>query len=872
MLVTAQMNSQRVAPRGLTWKRVFSVLIVAAMALTLPSLGTVDAGHGAGTYVAPDPQFVDIADDAGLDFTCKHWHKGLGLAARWFIDVLFCASPVLADLNGDGYTDLFFPNMRYSYNSLNTAEAPRDGWFLNNGDGTFTDMTDYVNIADEGYSGGGAALDYDNDGDLDIMVVNFPNQAAWYPPIADQSFNSPATDFYVNNGDGTFTRSVPAGLTTETRFGKPDNQMGQAISVADYDGDGFLDVFRGNYIQYQLPQAMPAGLQLTEPDTNNLYRNNGDGTFTDKTMDAGVSPRVGRTFGSNFVDFNGDMLPDLYVANDENRNEVYLNNGDGTFLDQSFASGADDPRGSMCSETADWNNDGALDLYMSNYENEFNGYYLGNGDGTWNQDSELGDLGISYEILGWGCPALDFDNDGDLDLFVANGHMLPIGGQFPGGDDGYELPNFLFRNTLRETGVHSFEDIRAFGGPGLADRYASSGAMPLDIDLDGTLEIIVVENNDQPSRLYKNTAPDEGHWLSVTLDSGTANRFAIGAKVVVEAGTLTQTRFMMTGNTLASGSVAPMHFGLGDEGGPVTVHVTWPGGATQSVVTDVDRPVRIHKTAGLQIDTLAPAVDVSVAGVLGENGWYTSSTLDITMEAFERGIAAQGTVTELSYSLDGGPLTPYTGAVSVSGEGEHRMAVFAADSNGNRAWYPHMFRIDSQAPDCAVAEPLVGKVYVQGRLVGDSADGQTYIVAPVQTPDNWAEKTDFLIEETGEYLSEYWLGDFPIPGAPMSLGALLADTVGSPDGRTPVYVESQDATSGVRELTFFFDGTQRAADTAAPFAWRADLRGQTVGAHTLTIVASDHAGNALSADIVLNIVPTTQDGALNTAMALVGGL
>lgn len=825
--------------------------VAVGISLLAPGLATPPAPGG--------PNYVDVAAASGLTFTCEHWNKLLGLAPRWFNDVFFCASPALGDFNGDGFTDLFFPNTAYSYAFLNLEHGPRDGLFLNDGDGTFTDAS-HLLPADPGYSMGAATIDHDDDGDLDLYVANFREV-----PNGFNGINSVSTTFYVNNGDGSFTSAVPDGLVTENRFGWPDSQWGMAVAVADVDGDADLDLFRGNYAQYRMTDGMPPGLQVTVPDTNSLYLNDGFGSFTSVSVD-GVTTTPGRTFGANLADLNGDMLPDLYVANDENPNEVYLNNGDGNFTDFSAASGAADPRGSMCSEAADFDNDGDLDLYMSHYENEYNGYYLNDGAATFTEASQLGDLSHSYEILGWGCPAIDIENDGDLDLFVANGHMLPIGGQFPGGDNGYELPNFLFRNTLAESGTHGWEDVSGAAGPGLLDRFVTSGAVAADLDLDGAQEIVAVNNNDAPVSLYKNVGA-AGHWLQVELRGTASNSHGIGAKVVVEAGALTLTRQMITGNSLASGSAAPLHFGIGDHHGTVEVTVTWPSGLVQAHTVPVDMPVRVVEGGGVELDTLAPRVTALVAGGPALPVWYTSPELTVELDAVDRGVGATSGLAWVEYSLDGGPRSPYLGPFSVSGEGEHLITMYAADLAGNEAWSIYRLRIDSQAPDAQLLSPQAGMVYAQDRVLGPSSDGSTVIVAPVRTPNEAAANADAFIAGVRTELQERHERETP---APPSLAAALGDSAGS-DGHTRVAVEATDAVSGVSRVEFYWDSWLQRTDALAPYEWLADLRGQPLGEHTLVVRAYDAAGNSWTWQEAIEVVPSTHDGVLNTLPPPAGG-
>lgn len=847
-----------------------AVLIVVAAALGSGAFwNATTASHEA--FVPAPAEFVDVAAESGLAFTCTHWDKSIGLGPRRFTDILFCASPALGDYNGDGFVDAYFANQMYNDPTLNAERNPQDALFINNGDGTFTDASRFVGINDRGYSMGAAALDHDDDGDLDVYVTNYPEF-----PVGLFGLSSPATVFYVNNGDGTFTLAdrVAMGLVTEPRFLEDDRQFGMAVGVADYDRDGDVDLYRGNYIKYRLvPDGMPSDLSFTQPDTNNLYRNDGDGTFTDVTLLTAASRHNGRTFAVNFADFDNDLWPDVYVANDENPNEMYLNRpnefGVRVFEDFGAGSGADDPRGAMCSEAVDFNNDGNLDIFMSHYEDELDGYYLGHGDGTFTEQSTLGDLEIGKNFLGWGCVGLDYDNDGDRDLYSVNGHMLPTGGEFfhagdPLDDNGYELPNFLFRNTLRDTGTHSWADVSQSSGPGLRDRLVTGGAMAADFDLDGKLELIAVNNNNALTSLYRNLAPSTAHWLEVELRGTTSNSHGIGSKVVVGAGSLVQTAQMTTGNSLGSGSAIPLHFGLGGAGGPVTVTVTWPTGVVQTETVAVDRIVRIVEGDGVELDTLAPGFDVSLAGTPGAGGWWTSAQVVATVAASDRGLAAQSGLATTGFSLDGSAQAPIPGPITVAGEGVHRLTLFATDLAGNSAWYPVTVKIDSVAPAGPLLQPVAGHLYVQDRDQGPTQSGDTVIVAPVKTPNEEAAEVDAKYRGTRQEIRDKTGND--LGAAPATASGTLASTVGS-DGRTTVQAGAADATSGVDRVEFVLDGSIMRTAALAPYAWHSDVRGLQLGEHCVHVVTYDRAGLSSMVPLRVVIVPTTQDGILNTLTA-----
>lgn len=836
--------------------------ILLALVVALPAAALAAGVPSAGAATVQPPNLVDVAEERGLDFECESWNKHVGLSPRWFTDAFFCPTPVVADFNGDGYQDLFFPNQRYPNATLNEEHDPQDRFYLNNGDGTFRDVTELVGDHDTGYSMGAAPVDYDGDGDLDIYVANFPSEV----PALD----SPATTLYVNEGDGTFTATHPEDLETGRVADQEGNlhddaMFGSAVAVADYDKDGDMDIYRGNYAEYFVWQAMPDALQQTIPETNLLYQNQGDGTFEDVTIEERASLQPGRTFAVNFVDFDQDGYPDLYVANDENANELYLNRPDedgGRVFEEVF-SGAEDTRGAMCSEPADWNNDGNLDLYMSHYEDEHNGYYLGNGDGTFEDAQDLGDLENSYHMLGWGCPAVDVDNDGDRDLFVANGHMTPTGGEFfhpddPADDNGYALPNQLYMNTLVETGEHSFTEVSELAGPAFDKRRTTSGATSVDLDRDGYEEIIAVNNNDEKPAYLDDEARTGDRFLNVDLASPTGNQFAIGASVTVTAGDLTLTDQRKTGASLASGSVAPLHFGLGDASGPATVTVEWPDGATSTHTVALDQHVRIVQGQGVVTDTRAPRAEVTLSGTPGDGDWFTSDTVSVELSASDAGDGSG--LTALAYQVDDGPKTAYDGAFTIEGEGEHQLRVFTEDAAGNTAWYPYRVSIDTEDPTAEITEPDNETIRVQGND-HPSPTSEGRMASPVATPEGPAAFSDWVVEGYAHETARRTGVGAPYPS---STEEALAGTAGS-DGETTIRVDASDTTAGADRAVFHVDGEERFVDEEAPFAWEADLRGLSYGEHTVSVTVVDEAGRTVVDERTYEIVPTSAEGAASTA-------
>lgn len=864
VMVQRRMRGRRPAESKNRWVTGGAFLLVASLIGVALGPGAMVVAEGQGDPPQyPLPHFVDVAEEAGLDFACGGWNRHIGLAPRFFIDLFHCTDPVVADFNGNGYLDVFFPNMRHTNATMNTQNDPQNRLYLNNGDGTFSDVTDILGLRDDAMSLGAAAVDFDGNGHLDIYVANFVEI-----PRGFQDMNSPSTSFYQNHGDGTFSLDVPPGLVTGGILGGTDNQWGMAVSVADYDGDGYLDIYRGNWVRYRITDGMPPGVQATQPDTNNLYRNNADGTFEEVTHETGTSLFEGRSFGVSFADFTSNGLPDLYVANDLNPNEFYRNQGDGVFDERSFDSGANDARGSMCAQAADWSGNGHLDLYMTHYENQQNGYYIGHGDGTFTEASELGDLPNAYAYVGWGCPAVDVNNDGALDLFIANGHMLPTGSQFPGNDLGYAQQNHLFLNTLRQTGEHSFVDITNEAGPGLQDELVSGGATAADFDLDGRAEILVANSDGKRVSLYKNQAETVGNWILIEPRMDAPNTHAIGAKVTLTVGEHTLVDKRITGGGYGGGSVLPLRFGLGAHDGPVEALIDWPDGTTTSHTLDeVNMPVRIHQTQGVELDTLAPGVDVLIDGQAGENGWWVSPEVTVTLDAEDRGIGHKSGLDSVSYRIGDGLVQEYTGPFTISGDGVHDIMVYASDLAGNNAWYPHRIKIDSTPPEGALTRPVEGMLYIQDEEQGPSPTGQTTIITPVRTPNEDVQDADDFVEGTIRTIND--MTGFGLPGPGIKVLDVLDEAGVTSDQYTLVLADAFDETSGVDRVVFQLNSEPLRTDRAEPYVWKVDLRGQPHGEHELSITAYDRAGLSVTDTLTLYIVPSTQDGVMNTLMELI---
>jgi enediyne biosynthesis protein E4 len=549
-----------------------------------------DAQHRpitAGGFVDGAPVvFVDITKQAGLD----KFHHRSGTRQKTTIIEAPGSGVALLDFDNDGWLDIYLLNGSTAP-ALKGAEAPpRAMLFHNNHDGTFSDVTDKAGVANERWGFGVAVGDYDNDGWPDIYVANYGKNR-----------------LYHNNHDGTFT-------DVAEKAGVALGGWSTGPTWGDYDRDGLLDLFVPGYVKFDVdhprggkscqfrgmnvfcgPQGLPG-------ETDHLFHNNGDGTFTDVSVKAGVSDPAGLYgLASVFVDVDDDGWPDLAVANDSVPNYLYRNRRDGTFEDISLASGfalADDghAQASMGLGVGDYNRDGKIDLYVTSFSDDYNPLYRNEGKGNFSDVAYRSGLGSpTIPFLAWGTGFLDFDNDGLLDIFVANGHVYPTIDQQEWGITYSQRPQ-LFRNL---DGVR-FQEVPPATGSGLADVIPARGAAFGDLFNDGQIDI-VINNMDSAPTLLRNTVKNANHWIAFKLAGGPKTpRDAIGAKVFVTAGAVRQRGDIFSGGSYGSNSDPRVHFGLGTRSTIDQAEVFWPSGTKEKfLVPGVDRIVTLREGEGV---------------------------------------------------------------------------------------------------------------------------------------------------------------------------------------------------------------------------------------------------------------------------------
>jgi hypothetical protein len=513
-----------------------------------------------GLSRASQPYFIDVTDQAGLDFVNVSGGKD-----KHYIIETQSAGGGFWDYDNDGVLDLYLTNGAHVDSSqLTTGTALYRGL----GDATFTNSTAASGARLDGWTMGVAFADYDGDGNTDLYATR------WGPDA-----------LLRNNGNSTLSEA-----TTEAGLGSPGWSIGAAFS--DYDLDGDLDLYVANYIDFELKgppfyerwcthngirsACGPVGARA-QPDL--LYRNEGDGRFTDIGRSQGIGMRAYYGMGVAWTDYDGDGDPDVYVANDGQPNSLFRNDN-GHFTDvalfESVAySGDGRPQAGMGLAVSDYDNNGLFDLFATNFSQDHNTLYHNSGQGFFaDMSGRAGLAGSSRPYMGWGTFFFDFDHDGHEDLFVANGHLMPAIDQAGVGQQ-YRQPNQLYHNK----GNGKFIDLSTHAGPGLQVVEVSRGAAYGDYDTDGDLDILVA-NLDAAPTLLRNDSRAQGHWLSLRLRGEGLNLEAIGARVRLTAGDLQQQREVRTGTSFQSQHSLRLHFGLATEQS-ADIEIRWPDGSEQ---------------------------------------------------------------------------------------------------------------------------------------------------------------------------------------------------------------------------------------------------------------------------------------------------
>jgi len=513
----------------------------------------VDAETGTGK-----PWFRDVTAESGVDFV----HRRAREQRLWLPEIM-SSGVALFDADGDGLLDLFCVQ---GGDLLEPKPEDTSRFYLNRGDGRFEDATTAAGFTRTDYGMGCATGDYDGDGDLDLYVTNVGPNA-----------------LYRNDGDGKFTD-----VTAEAAVGH--DGWGTSTTFVDYDGDGDLDLFAANYIVWSPELVVPCTASYGKPvycspkayapAPDVLYRNDGNGRFTDVTVAAGLNAAYGNGLGVAWGDFDDDGDTDLYIANDGTANQLWRNEGDGTFVDIAMESGCALNRdgkaeAGMGVAAVDLSGDGKLDLFMTHFAEESNTLYENLGGRFADRTHRSGMSRASLEHTGFGMGFADFDQDGHLDLYVANGRVTR---RDTGADDESQWaePDQLFRGL----GGSRFEEVMPKSGLANAPKLVTRGAAFGDVDNDGDVDVVLLDNH-SGVRILANEAPAQGNAISLRL-VGTTGGDALGATATITAGDTSWTQRAMTAFSYCSANDPRVHVGLGDATQVDRVVVRWPDGSSES--------------------------------------------------------------------------------------------------------------------------------------------------------------------------------------------------------------------------------------------------------------------------------------------------
>jgi hypothetical protein len=536
----------------------------------------VCAGRGAEP-TAPRIKLVDVTAQSQITF--RHTAGGSG---KQYIVEFMVGGLALFDYDGDSLIDVYFTNGTLLPGTV--AEVPpTDALYRNNGDGTWTDVTKEAGVGERGHGMGVTAADYDQDGDQDLYISNFgPNV------------------LYRNNGDGTFTD------VTESAGGGRGHKVGAGVAFLDIEGDGNLDLYVGNYLDFTYDRharlapksyPFPPGPADFPPVADQLFRNDGDGRFTEISQESGIGRSAGPSMGLVCGDFDLDGDTDVFVCNDAVANFLFVNDGRGAFTERAVLAGVafdllGNPNGSMGVDCADYNQDGLPDLFMSDYTNELPVLYHNLGGGMFEDATRRTQAGIkAFPHVNWGTGLVDFDNDGDRDLFIANGHFL-VDIDKTDQRTAFKMANMLLANLQGKR----FADVSDQCGNGLAVVESSRGAGFDDLDNDGDLDAIVL-NVDAVPTVLRNDSDAAGNWLEIELRGRITNRDAVGSRVRVLAGDLVQVAEVHSGRGYQSHFGTRLHFGLANRDRVDRMEVRWLGGATE-IFTGVPANQRVVLVEG----------------------------------------------------------------------------------------------------------------------------------------------------------------------------------------------------------------------------------------------------------------------------------
>ena len=525
-------------------------------------------------------RFEDVSARAGLTVPTTY---GGATGNRYILETTGCGAAFF-DYDNDGWPDIFLVNGT----TLDSGKGPQPSNQLlhNNRDGTFSDVTRRAGLNRSGWGQGVCVGDYDNDGHDDLFITY------WGQNI-----------LYHNNGDGTFTD-----VTAKAGLGAKETQWGAGCAFLDYDADGYLDLFVSNYIDLDLKMAplpgtgsclyqglaVNCGPQGLPRARNHLFHNNRDGTFSDVTQQSGIG-KAPESYGLGVLvaDFDNDGRPDIYVANDSDMSYMFWNNGDGTFTEGGLEAGVATSRdgrnqSGMGVAAADYNCDGLLDIFKTNFSDDLPNLYRNLGKRLFEEATQASGLAAYSRLLGWGCGFFDFNNDGWPDILYVNGHVYPEIERLNGAAH-YKQPKVLYENL----GNGKFRDASLLAGPGITSLASARGCAFGDYDNDGCVDVLINPVNALP-QLLRCSSKTGNNWTILKLVGTKSNRSAIGARVKCVTGGHQQIDEVRSGGSFYSQNDLRIHFGLGKSARIDELEIRWPSGRLDHfTAVPINRPLKI---------------------------------------------------------------------------------------------------------------------------------------------------------------------------------------------------------------------------------------------------------------------------------------
>lgn len=549
------------------------LLMLGGLMVAIPTGQTF--GQGSPSTI----RLTDVTSDSGISFIHSSGASGIG-----YIVEAMAGGIALFDYDNDGLIDVFFTNGAPLKGSKESPMALRHALYRNLGNMKFEETTEQAGLVFRGYGLGAVAADYDNDGDKDLFVTTFGKNA-----------------LFRNNGDKTFTEvTEKVGLLAK-------EEVGAGACFLDADKDGFLDLFVASYVDFTYENHVPvlskgqylmAGPQYYNKLTDHFYRNRGDGTFEDQSETSGVGLVKGPGMGVVAADFDDDGDTDIFVAQDGSPNLLYSNDGSGRFEEIGLLAGVASNfegkiNGSMGVDCGDYDWDGKLDLFLTNYQSEMPVLYRNLGGGVFEDATRKAQIPTSlYPHVNWGTTMMDFDNDGFLDIFIANGHFDRV--ELMDDRTSLKLPNTFLRNN----GFGKFSDISRDVGSGLSVVESSRAAGFDDLDNDGDIDAIILNSNAAPT-IIRNDSKTNNHWISFSLVGKKSNRDAIGARLTITVDGKKKIDEVRAGRGYQSHYGNRIHFGLGESKSIDSIMVRWPSGESEHFqLSGIDQLVVLEQGLG----------------------------------------------------------------------------------------------------------------------------------------------------------------------------------------------------------------------------------------------------------------------------------